>query len=395
MSIWPHLNERQRRFYAASEARAIGYGGISIVSRISGLSRMTVTKGVRELGQPPLEGGRARLRRPGRRGAETVPQALEALEAIIRPEGREGPAEAMAWTCLSARQIAGELDRLGHSVGPRRVGPLLGAIGLRPGNSARGSRPGWDAQFSRVNWEIREAMAGGRPVIAVTAGKAAPEDSSLDRGPGPPAGEARGLPPAAAASGIYGFGKEEGFLNVLTGRDPAEFAAASIRGWWRREGNKAFPGADYILVAADGGGTGFFRSRPWKCGLGRLASETGIPVKVCFLPPCACRRNVPEARLFSFVSSSLKGRPRRDTETAASLLGAAPGKAPGGGLRLTVRLDRLGRGTGTGPARPPERGFRVERDPFRGDWNYTLVNIGPKSRPPRRLMPAEAGAGQR
>ena len=61
--LWPHLNERSRRMVAATEALQLGYGGVSCVSRACGMSRVTITRGIRELDAEPLEA--ARIRRPG------------------------------------------------------------------------------------------------------------------------------------------------------------------------------------------------------------------------------------------------------------------------------------------------------------------------------------------
>jgi DNA-binding MurR/RpiR family transcriptional regulator len=45
----PLLNENQKRKYLAIEAESLGYGGISEVSRITGVSRSAITRGKNEL----------------------------------------------------------------------------------------------------------------------------------------------------------------------------------------------------------------------------------------------------------------------------------------------------------------------------------------------------------
>ena len=60
--MWPHLDEHARRLVAASKAVELGYGGISLVSRACGLSRVTLTKGVEELQAAPLAAGRRTTR---------------------------------------------------------------------------------------------------------------------------------------------------------------------------------------------------------------------------------------------------------------------------------------------------------------------------------------------
>jgi hypothetical protein len=63
-AIWPLLDERTRRIMAANEALGLGYGGVSIIRRVCGLSRKAITKGIGELqeGVCPPEG---RIRRAG------------------------------------------------------------------------------------------------------------------------------------------------------------------------------------------------------------------------------------------------------------------------------------------------------------------------------------------
>jgi hypothetical protein len=48
-SVWPFLNERTRRLMAASEAKAVGHGGVTLLHRACGLSRKAILKGIREL----------------------------------------------------------------------------------------------------------------------------------------------------------------------------------------------------------------------------------------------------------------------------------------------------------------------------------------------------------
>ena len=64
MRLWPPLDERAKRMVAASEALHLGYGGISLVSRACGLSRVTIGKGIAELDVGPPPAGR--IRRPAR-----------------------------------------------------------------------------------------------------------------------------------------------------------------------------------------------------------------------------------------------------------------------------------------------------------------------------------------
>src|SRR3990172_1073751 len=103
-SLWPHLDERARRLFAASEARQLGHGGVSLVSRACGLSRVTITNGLRELDQAPRPAGRVRRAGAGRPPiAIGDPDLPEQLEALVEPLSRGDPDSPLRWTSKSTR----------------------------------------------------------------------------------------------------------------------------------------------------------------------------------------------------------------------------------------------------------------------------------------------------
>ena len=115
-AVWPLLDERTRRLMAANEAMALGYGGVSLVHRASGLSRNAIAKGIRE-----IEDGTAvvadRVRRDGAgRQAITVsdPRFVDALEAMVDAQTRGDPESPLRWICQSTRTIATVLGRRHH-----------------------------------------------------------------------------------------------------------------------------------------------------------------------------------------------------------------------------------------------------------------------------------------
>src|SRR6516225_2314570 len=106
MLLWPHLNERSRRMLAATEAVGLGYGGVSLVSRACGLSRVTITKGMDELAQPPLAVDRVRRPGSGRwRLVQRDPRLPELLDALVEPLSRGDPESPLRWTCKSTRTL--------------------------------------------------------------------------------------------------------------------------------------------------------------------------------------------------------------------------------------------------------------------------------------------------
>src|SRR5450759_4076801 len=109
-ALFPHLDERQRRLLMGAEARVLGHGGVAAVARAAGVSRVTVTGGVRELeaGDEPL--GRTRRSGGGRKSVTTTdPGVRAALLALVEPESRGDPQSPLRWTTKSLRHLADEL----------------------------------------------------------------------------------------------------------------------------------------------------------------------------------------------------------------------------------------------------------------------------------------------
>ena len=382
--LWPHLDERARRLLAASEARELGHGGVTAVSRVCGLSRVTITKGMRELDEPPLAPGRVRRAGAGRPRIEVSdPELVERLDALVEPLSRGDPESPLRWTSKSTRTLAGELRAAGHPVSHETVAQLLRALDY----SLQGTRktvegkqhPDRDAQFRFINEEVRKALRAKRPVISVDTKKKElvgnyqnagrkwrrakdPERVGVHDFPTPEV-------PRAYPYGIYDMANNTGFVNIGTDHDTAAFAVASIRGWWRAEGLSLYHGARSLLITADAGGSNGYRLRLWKLKLQEFADEADLTVRVCHFPPGTSKWNKVEHRLFSFISTNWRGEPLRDYETIVHLIANT---TTAKGLKVTCRLDR--RRYPIGRKVTPEELATVRLFPnrFHGDWNYVI-----------------------
>src|SRR6267378_3830872 len=269
-SILPHLDERQRRLLLAAEARSLGHGGISLVARAAGVSRVTVTSGVDELeaGADPTP-GRARRSGGGRKSlTETDTELLEALDALVEPETRGDPMTRLRWTTKSTRTLADELGRQGHQISHHSVGRLLaGPLGYSlQGNAKTGGgkqHPDRDAQFQYLNSQVSAALAAGEPVISVDAKKKELIGEYAHKGQTwRPVGDPRrvdvhdfpGEQGKAVPYGVYDLGADTGWVSVGNDGDTAAFAVATIRRWWSTVGSVAYPAATKLLITADAGG---------------------------------------------------------------------------------------------------------------------------------------------
>src|SRR6266851_9956790 len=171
------LNERTRRLLAASEALAIGWGGISAVSRATGLSRQVISDGIKELREGEKVGeGRIRRKGGGRKSnVSKDPRLREDLERLVEPVTRGDPESPLRWTSKSVRKLAKELQRIGHQVSHQLVSELLHALGysLQANRKTRegGEHPDRDAQFEHLNIQAKACLAAVEPVISVDAKK--------------------------------------------------------------------------------------------------------------------------------------------------------------------------------------------------------------------------------
>ena len=370
---------------AASEAQAMGYGGVSLVRRACGLSRKAIARGIREIeARAPLAPGR--IRRPGAgRKAITVsdPQLMGALEALIDPHTRGDPMSPLRWTCKSTRAIANELTRQRHPVSPSKVAHLLHDLDYSL-QSNRKTEEGHDhadrdAQFRYINAAVQRCLARTIPVISVDTKKKELIGNYDNPGqqwrptkqPMPVQGHDFPTPdvPRAYPFGIYDIGRNTGFVNVGTDHDTGAFAVASIRGWWRHEGQRLYPKATTLLITADGGGSNGWRLRLWKLELQHFADDTGLRLAVCHFPPGTSKWNKIEHRLFSFISSNWRGEPLRDYETVVKLIAKT---TTAKGLTVICRLDRRKYPTGRKVTKEEMEQVNLRRHPFHGEWNYVI-----------------------
>ncbi|MCB1098596.1 MAG: ISAzo13 family transposase [Verrucomicrobiae bacterium] len=383
--LWPHLNERGRRMLAATEALRIGYGGITQVAAACGLSRVTITKGIRELSETPLPPERIRRLGAGRPILEEEdPEVLNLLDGLVEPLSRGDPESPLRWTCKSTRVLAEELARKKHRISHTKVAQLLHSMDFSL-QANRKTEEGKDhvdrdRQFLHINREVGKAMRKGEPVISVDTKKK--ELIGNFRNPGrewrrkgdPRKVKGHDFPgpevPRAYPYGIYDLRRNSGFVNVGTDHDTAAFAVASIRGWWKAEGKKLYRKTHRILITADGGGSNGYRLKLWKLELQRLADETGLAIGVCHFPPGTSKWNKVEHRLFSFISSNWRGQPLEDYETVVKLISRTKTAQ---GLKVTCRLDRRKYKTGRKVTKEEMASIQLIRSKFHGEWNYEIT----------------------
>jgi hypothetical protein len=379
------LNERQRRLWAASEARAAGRGGIAATARATGISVPTIRKGIAELESGErLDAGRVRRPGGGRHAlTETDPTLLKDLERLVEAGRRGDPESLLVWTSKSVRHLGAALREQGHVVHFTTVAKLLGLLGYSLQANVKTREGAWhsdrDAQFEHIDTVSNAALAAGQPVISVdtkkkelvgdfkNAGrewrpKGAPElvrvhdfkDKQLGK---------------AIPYGVYDIAANQGHVSVGIDHDTAQFAVNSIRSWWRHLGLKLYPDAERLQITADCGGSNGNRVRLWKVELQRLADDTGLEIAVCHLPPGTSKWNRIEHRLFSYITINWRGKPLHSLQTVVNLIAATTTST---GLKVYARLDD---GSYPDKIRVPDdelQAVNLHGDAFHPEWNYVI-----------------------
>jgi Rhodopirellula transposase DDE domain len=390
----PVLNEQSLRRFVALEAHALGHGGVSLMSRLSGLARSTIYHGLSDIrnnvSAPP---GRVRKPGGGRKNKLSEDPTLEVdLKSLVEPMTRGDPMQPLLWTTRSLRNLVNGLAKKGHTVCPTVVGNLLRGLGYSLQANSK-TREGdqhidRDAQFCYINTQATAFLAANEPVISVDTKKKELVGNFKNNGR---EWRRQGTPELvnihdfidpklkrAVPYGVYDISNNVGWVSVGMDHDTATFAVNAIRRWWRTMGKKRHPKAKRLMITADGGGSNGYRVRLWKVELQKLADELKLPVTVCHLPPGTSKWNKIEHRLFSFITINWRGKPLRSYRTIVQLIAATTTDA---GLRVRAELDQNKYPKGVKVSDAQIAAVNLSRHPFHGDWNYT---ISPNRKKPRQ-----------
>lgn len=383
------MDERTRRLWAATEARALGRGGISRVAEATGLTPVTIRAGLRELEQPDRAatvrlGGQRRSGGGRKRLTVQAPDLLRTLEVLVDPVTRGDPQSPLRWTCKSAAKLAAELQARGQGVSPRTVNTLLHELGYSlqaNRKTLEGSQhPDRNAQFRYINRLSKVFQRRGQPVVSVDTKKKELVGHFKQGGrEWQPVGQPHPVRiydfvqtdlGKAIPYGIYDPSANQGWVSVGVDHDTAVFAVETLRRWWRHMGRQTYPQAKCLLITADGGGSNGSRYRLWKVQLQQLANETGLTISVCHFPPGTSKWNKIEHRLFCHITENWRGRPLISHEVVVNLIGSTTTHT---GLKIRAELDENRYPTGQKVTAQQMSELSIKRHKFHGEWNYTLM----------------------
>jgi hypothetical protein len=379
------LDERSRRLVAAAESAALGRGGVSAVSRATGISRQVIRQGMAELSEAAVHPP-GRVRRAGGGRKKTVaqdPSLLRDLELLVEPVTRGDPESPLRWTCKSLRKLAEELQRMGHRTSHQLVARMLHDLGYSLQANSKTlegtNHPDRNAQFEYLNRRVKRQIQQRQPVISVdTKKKELVGDFKNNKRELRPKGDPEKvrvhdfiIPEWGRTNpyGIYDIAQNTGWVSVGVDHDTAAFAVESIRRWWNSMGQAVYPEATRLLITADSGGSNGARVRLWKLELQKLADETGLRIAVSHLPPGTSKWNKIEHRLFSFISQNWRGKPLISHEVIVNLIAGTTTEA---GLTVHSELDTDAYPPGIKVSDREVSEIDLRRDKFHGDWNYTI-----------------------
>lgn len=388
------LDERGRRLWAATESQSLPYGGISLISKATGLSRTTIHAGQRELEglkKAPMaakNGGERTRKEGGGRKQITFhdPSIVEALDALVEPTTRGDPESPLRWTCKSTRNLAAELTCGGHSIGDRKVAGLLHEMKYSLQSNAKTiegtQHPDRNAQFEHINTQTKAFQRRGQPVISVDTKKKELVGNFKNGGR---EWEPQGTPcdtlvhdfkdrdlGKAIPYGVYDPSKNRGWVSIGIDHDTSEFAVDTILSWWKQMGKNAYPAARELLIMADAGGSNGSRSRLWKLGVQRLANTTNLKITVSHFPPGTSKWNKIEHRMFSFITHNWRGRPLVNLETIIKLIGSTTTET---GLRIKAKLNKRRYPIGIKVRKAQMKNINIKPLKFHGDWNYSIAPV--------------------
>lgn len=384
----PLLDERQRRLYLANEAKAIGHGGITQISKISGISRVTITHGLAEINSEnyqPKQQNHCRKKGAGRKQIQTkAPNITQELNELLAPHTKGNPENPLLWTSKSTRNLETALKEKGYKISDTTIANMLKKQGYSLQTNKKDlaqtpSHPDRNAQFEHINKTTLEYINANQPVISIDAKKKEQIGNFKNDG----VEYAKKYAPVkvldhdflikelgrATPYGVYDVFKNAGFVSVGLSCDTAEFAVESVRKWWYELGQKAYRGARSIYITADSGGSNGVRVRLWKVKLQELANELGLVLRVSHFPAGTSKWNKVEHRLFSFISKNWRGRPLVSLAVIVSLIGATTTET---GLTVRCVVDKGVYKKGIEVSGEELAKVNLHKEDFHGEWNYSI-----------------------
>lgn len=386
LAIKKESNERFIRIWAATEAISLGYGGVKIIHKATGMAKSTIIRGKEEvLNKNPIEKNRIRRKGAGRKPLEKIDDQINQKVLSMADVNSIGsPESPLRWTTKSLRNISVALTRQGYRISHSKVGKLLKKEGFSlqaPRKRHEGkSHIDRDKQFEYINFKTIEFQKESQPVVSVDAkkkelvGKFSNVGKEYHKKGKPEEVNAYDFlsfaDGKATPYGVYEINTNKAWVSVGISKDTAQFAVSTLRSWWYQMGKEQYSTATKLLIHADGGGSNGSRNKLWKFELQKLSIEIGLEISVCHFPPGTSKWNKIEHRLFSQISKNWRGRPLETYNIIVNLIASTKTTT---GLKVNAGIDKGIYKTGIKISKKDFDKINLYKHEFHGDdWNYTI-----------------------
>ncbi len=381
------LNEKSRRIWAASEAEALGYGGLTIVREAAGIDYHTIRRGIGEA-EEEKESDIVRIRRKGggrKKLTAKQPEILTAIKSIVDSSTGGNPGSSLIRTCRSSYNISEELEKQGYKICQKSVHTILteeSGYSLQADRKTEGEReqhPDRNAQSEYISGKAESFLQEDSAVLSVDTKKK--ENIGNYKNNGREYSE-KGMPVGvnmhdftdknlgkAAPYGVYDIGKNKGWVSVGISNDTAESAVNTVRAWWYNMGESLYKNSGKIFITADSGGSNGYRVRLWKKEIQILADEINKEIHVSHFPPGTGKRNKTEHRMFSCISQNRRGRPLISREAVVNLISNTETDK---GLKIMAMPDENIYRTGRKISDKELAEVNLKKEGFHGEWNYII-----------------------
>lgn len=386
--LLPHLDEKGKRLYLASESIGIGRGGISKTAKLTGLSRVTLTSGIKELRSADVKDiGKKHIRKAGGGRKKSVDKntgLIEAVRKIVNPHTVGDPMNPLLWTSKSTRKLSAELQKQGYNISYNVVNRILISEGFTLQGNKKvdegGEHEDRDAQFIHINKMATEFIEASYPVISVDCKKKELVGNYKNQGQEwHPQGEAPEVKVydfvdkelgKAVPYGVYDIEQNQGWVSVGINYDTAKFAVSTIRNWWYEMGIVFYKNSKRLLITADGGGSNSTRSRLWKSELQLLSNELNMEIVVSHFPPGTSKWNKIEHKMFSYISMNWRAKPLLNLEVVVNLIA---GTTTSKGLIIKSKIDNALYEKGIKITDEQLSKINIKQNEFHGEWNYSIL----------------------
>lgn len=380
--LYKSLSEKDRRRYAAIEAKKLGHGGMVYISILFGCDEKTISKGLIELNNDMSQ---SRIRRPGggrTSKLENQDNIDEAFLAVLQKHTAGDPMEEkVKWTNLTRGEICKEMAKKGIKISRNIVKKLFKRHGYVKRKalkkSSMGEHKDRDQQFKRIIALRGEYGESDNPIISIDAKKKefvgnlyrdghleCTETIEVLDHDFPNLAETKVTPYA-----VYDLKHNECFVNIGTSHDTSDFACDSIKTWWNTIGKRKYPNATSILILADGGGSNSSRHHVFKESLQNLSNELEIELRMAHYPPYTSKWNPVEHRVFPHITRSLSGVILLGISLVKELIKKTRTKT---GLKVFARISKKIYNTGKKAASNFYGYANIKFDKILGAWNYVI-----------------------